>query len=145
MLIKQFTHALTWAPDPTKALEAFDQFLDLTVQETKGKAREEALAFLSDKKTFPLLARLLGASDFLWKTFSAASMITSCRYFTTIVTRLSSRRARRSARRSTARGPSKDDAGRKDALNRFKDQELFRIDMKHIVEPARASPTSRWH
>ena len=35
VLIKQFTHALTWAPDPTKALEAFDQFLDLTVQETE--------------------------------------------------------------------------------------------------------------
>src|SRR6185437_1247428 len=69
VLIKQFTHALTWAPDPTKALEAFDQFLDLTVQETKGKARQEALAFLSDKKTFPLLARLLGASDFLWEDF----------------------------------------------------------------------------
>ncbi|MBX3306434.1 MAG: hypothetical protein KF751_10345, partial [Nitrospira sp.] len=69
VLIKQFTHALTWAPDPTKALEAFDQFLDLTVQQTKGKAQQEALAFLSDKKTFPLLARLLGASDFLWEDF----------------------------------------------------------------------------
>jgi glutamate-ammonia-ligase adenylyltransferase len=29
----------------------------------------------------------------------------------------------------------KDEDGRKEALNRFKDQELFRIDMKHIVEP----------
>ncbi|HSN05528.1 MAG TPA: hypothetical protein VLS44_11115, partial [Nitrospira sp.] len=29
VLIKQFTHALTWAPDPAKALESFDQFLDL--------------------------------------------------------------------------------------------------------------------
>ena len=35
VLIKQFTHALTWAPDPAKALEAFDQFLDLIVQDTK--------------------------------------------------------------------------------------------------------------
>src|SRR4029079_4412393 len=69
VLIKQFTHALTWAPDPTKALEAFDQFLDLTVQETKGKAREKALAVLSDKKTFQLLAALLGARAFLWKDF----------------------------------------------------------------------------
>src|SRR5262245_52606150 len=55
VLIKQFTHALTWAPDPTKALEAFDQFLDLIVQEPKGKAQQQVLAFLSDKKTFPLL------------------------------------------------------------------------------------------
>nr|MBI3612037.1 hypothetical protein [Nitrospirota bacterium] len=69
VLIKQFTQALTWAPDPTKALEAFDQFLDLTVQATTGKAQQQALAFLRDKKTFPLLARLLGASDFLWEDF----------------------------------------------------------------------------
>nr|MBI3612582.1 glutamine synthetase adenylyltransferase [Nitrospirota bacterium] len=31
---------------------------------------------------------------------------------------------------------AKTDAARKDALNRFKDRELFRIDMKHIVEPS---------
>ena len=30
---------------------------------------------------------------------------------------------------------AKTDEARKEALNRFKDQELFRIDMKHIVEP----------
>ena len=136
VLIKQFTHALTWAPDPTKALEAFDQFLDLTVQETKGKARKEALAFLSDKKTFPLLARLLGASDFLWEDFLRrqhdhllpllhdyrnAPLITPRATLLKALDRLVDR--------------SKDDAERKDALNRFKDQELFRIDMKHIVEP----------
>ena len=33
---------------------------------------------------------------------------------------------------------------RKEALNRFKDQELFRIDMKHIVEPGTNLPTSPW-
>ncbi|HKY73034.1 MAG TPA: hypothetical protein VJL88_14030 [Nitrospira sp.] len=136
VLIKQFTHALTWAPDPTKALEAFDQFLDLTVQDTKGKAREEALAFLSDKKTFPLLARLLGASDFLWEDFLRrqhdhllpllhdyrdAPLITQRATLLKALDRVVDR--------------SKDDAARKDALNRFKDQELFRIDMKHIVEP----------
>ena len=143
VLIKQFTHALTWAPDPTKALEAFDQFLDLTVQETKGKAREEALAFLSDKKTFPLLARLLGASDFLWEDFLRRQhdhllpLLHDYRDAPLITPRATLRKA---LDRAVER--ARDDAGRKDALNRFKDQELFRIDMKHIVEPARASPTS---
>ena len=136
VLLKQFTHALTWAPDPTKALEAFDQFLDLTVHDTKGKAREKALAFLSDKKTFPLLARLLGASDFLWEDFLRrqhdhllpllqdyrdAPLITPRATLLKVLDRTVDR--------------SKDDAARKEALNRFKDQELFRIDMKHIVEP----------
>jgi glutamate-ammonia-ligase adenylyltransferase len=136
VLIKQFTHALTWAPDPTKALEAFDQFLDLTVQETKGKAREEALAFLSDKKTFPLLARLLGASDFLWEDFLRRQhdhllpLLHDYRDAPLITPRATLRKA---LDRVVSR--AKDEAGRKDALNRFKDQELFRIDMKHIVEP----------
>lgn len=69
VLIKQFTHALTWAPDPGKALESFDQFLDLIVADRGKKGKQEALNFISDKKTFPLLARLLGASDYLWEDF----------------------------------------------------------------------------
>lgn len=136
VLIKQFTHALTWAPDPTKALEAFDQFLDLTVQEAKGKAREEALAFLGDKKTFPLLARLLGASDFLWEDFLRRQhdhllpLLQDYRDAPLIKPQTVLRKA---LDRVVER--HKDEAGRKEALNRFKDQELFRIDMKHIVEP----------
>jgi [glutamine synthetase] adenylyltransferase / [glutamine synthetase]-adenylyl-L-tyrosine phosphorylase len=136
VLIKQFTHALTWAPDPGKALEAFDQFLDLTVQETQGKAREQALAFLSDKKTFPLLARLLGASDFLWEDFLRRQhdhllpLLHTYRDAPLITPRPALKKAL-----ERAVGRAKSDAGRKDALNRFKDQELFRIDMKHIVEP----------
>ena len=135
VLIKQFTHALTWAPDPTKALEAFDQFLDLTVQETTGKAREEALAFLSDKKTFPLLAKLLGASDFLWEDFlrrqhdHLVPLLHDYRHAPLMTPRAALKKAL-----DRAVDRAKEDAGRKEALNRFKDQELFRIDMKHIVE-----------
>ena len=136
VLIKQFTHALTWAPDPTKALEAFDQFLDLTVQETTGKAQRQALAFLRDKKTFPLLARLLGASDFLWEDFlrrqhgNLLPLLQDYRDAPLIKPKAS---LRKELDRLVDR--AKTDAARKDALNRFKDRELFRIDMKHIVEP----------
>ncbi|MDF0644723.1 MAG: hypothetical protein P0111_11865 [Nitrospira sp.] len=136
VLIKQFTHALTWAPDPTKALEAFDQFLDLTVQDRTGKARQEALAFLADKKTFPLLARLLGASDFLWEDFlrrqhdNLLPLLQTYRDSPLIKPRAS---LRKELNRLVAR--AKTDVDRKAALNSFKDHELFRIDMKHIVEP----------
>lgn len=135
VLIKQFTHALTWAPDPTKALEAFDQFLDLTMQQTKGKAQQETLAFLSDKKTFPLLARLLGASDFLWEDFLR-------RQHSHLLPLLQDyrdaplMRPRATLRKELDRLVNRADADedRKAALNSFKDRELFRIDMKHIVE-----------
>ncbi|TAJ07796.1 MAG: hypothetical protein EPO61_11750 [Nitrospirae bacterium] len=137
VLIKQFTQALTWAPDPTKALEAFDQFLDLTVQATKGKAQQQALAFLADKKTFPLLARLLGASDFLWEDFlrrqhgNLLPLLQDYRDAPLIKPKAG---LRKELDRLVDR--AKTDEARKDALNRFKDRELFRIDMKHIVEPA---------
>lgn len=135
VLIKQFTHALTWAPDPAKALEAFDQFLDLTVQETKGKAQKQALAFLSDKKTFPLLARLLGTSDFLWEDFlrrqhgNLLPLLQGYRNAPLIKPQAS---LRKELDRFMAKATN--EGARKEALNRFKDQELFRIDMKHMVE-----------
>src|SRR5262249_4633708 len=95
-----------------------------------------ALAFLSDKKTFPLLARLLGASDFLWEDFlrrqhdHLVPLLHEYRHAPLIAPRAA---LKTSLDRTVDR--VKDDAGRKEALNRFKDQELFRIDMKHIVEP----------
>ena len=137
VLIKQFTHALTWAPDPTKALEAFDQFLDVIVQEPKGKAQQQVLAFLSDKKTFPLLARLLGASDFLWEDFlrrqhhNLLPLLQDYRDAPLIKPQAS---LRKELDRLLDR--AKTDSARKETINRFKDQELFRIDMKHIVEPS---------
>jgi glutamate-ammonia-ligase adenylyltransferase len=136
VLIKQFTHALTWAPDPTKALESFDQFLDLIVQETKGKAQQQVLAFVSDKKTFPLLARLLGASDFLWEDFLRRqhhNLLPLLQDYRDAPLIKPQALLRKELDRLVDR--AKTDAARKEALNRFKDQELFRIDMKHIVEP----------
>ena len=69
MLIKQFTHALTWASDPAKALASFDQFLDLIVKDQGKNGKSQALDFISDKKPFRCSHRLLGASDFLWEDF----------------------------------------------------------------------------
>ncbi|MGZ8364910.1 MAG: [protein-PII] uridylyltransferase family protein [Nitrospira sp.] len=141
VLIKQFTHALTWAPDPTKALEAFDQFLDLTVQQTKGKAQQEALAFLSDKKTFPLLARLLGASDFLWEDFlrrQHSNLLPLLQDYRDAPLMTPKATLRKELDRLVNKATT--DEARKAALNSFKDRELFRIDMKHIVEPDTALP-----
>ncbi len=141
VLIKQFTHALTWAPDPTKALEAFDQFLDLTMQQTKGKAQQKALAFLSDKKTFPLLARLLGASDFLWEDFlrrQHGNLLPLLQDYRDAPLMRPRATLRKELDRLVDR--AKTDEERKMALNSFKDRELFRIDMKHIVEPGTSLP-----
>ena len=139
VLIKQFTHALTWASDPAKALASFDHFLDLIVAERGKKGKNKALDFISDKKTFPLLARLLGASDFLWEDFlrrqhnNLLPLLTQYRDAPLIKPQAT---LRKELDRAVAR--AKTDEARKEALNRFKDNELFRIDMKHIVD---ASPS----
>src|SRR5580765_7603383 len=139
VLIKQFTHALTWASDPAKALASFDHFLDLIVKDQGKKGKNHALDFVSDKKTFPLLARLLGASDFLWEDFlrrqhdNLLPLLTEYRDAPLIKPQAT---LRKELDRAVAR--AKTDEGRKDTLNRFKDNELFRIDMKHIVD---ASPS----
>ncbi|HEU4683172.1 MAG TPA: hypothetical protein VFS39_01540 [Nitrospira sp.] len=136
VLIKQFTHALTWAPDPSKALEAFDQFLDLIVQETKGKEQEEVLAFLRDAKTLPLLARLFGASDFLWEDFLRRqhdNLVPLLQDFRRVPLIKPQTALRKELDRHVDR--TKTDDAKKAALNAFKDRELFRIDMTHIVEP----------
>ena len=141
VLIKQFTHALTWAPDPGKALESFDQFLDLIVADTGKKGKQQALDVISDKKTFPLLARLLGASDYLWEDFlrrqhgNLLPLLTEYRDAPLIKPRAT---LRKELDRLVSR--AKTDEARKEALNQFKDRELFRIDMKHIVEPSSNLP-----
>ena len=141
VLIKQFTHALTWASDPAKALASFDHFLDLIVKDQGKKGKNQALDFVSDKKTFPLLARLLGASDFLWEDFlrrqhdNLLPLLTDYQEAPLIKPQAA---LRKELDRLVAR--AKTDAARKETLNRFKDRELFRIDIKHIIEPSTNFP-----
>ncbi len=131
-LAKQFTQHLIWAPDPTKALESFDQFLDQLFRDARGK---KTLAFLSKKATLPLLARLLGTSDYLWEDFvrrqhaNLLPILDAYRDQPLVRTR---RQLALALRRQLARANTDD--RRRTILNRFKDQELFRIDMKHLLD-----------
>ncbi|MBM4125653.1 MAG: glutamine synthetase adenylyltransferase, partial [Nitrospira sp.] len=137
-LIKQFTHFLTWAPDPAKAIEYFDRFLDQIVEESRSG---RTLAFLKDKKTLALLAKLLGTSDFLWEDFlrrQHANLLPMLDNFQRQPLIRPRGALVRDLRRhlAKARGP----AQRRRALNHYKDQELFRIDMKHLLEPESTLP-----
>jgi glutamate-ammonia-ligase adenylyltransferase len=137
VLIKQFTHALTWAPDPAKALEAFDQFLDLIMEESARSKDSPALKYLQDKKSLPVLARLLGASDFLWEDFlrrqhgNLLPMLHDYQDAPLIKPRAA---LGKELDRLVTR--AKSDEARKEALNQFKDRELFRIDMTHLLDAA---------
>jgi len=75
--IKEFTHFLTWAPDPAKALEHFDQLLDELFHEDQTGAE---LSILTQKPLLAHLAQLFGTSDYLWEDFLRATFHPSRRY-----------------------------------------------------------------
>lgn len=137
-LAKQFTQHLIWAPDPTKALESFDQFLDQLFRDASGK---KTLAFLSKKATLPLLARLLGTSDYLWEDFlrrQHANLLPLLDAYRRTPLIRSRRHLMLALRRRLARARS--DEQRRTLLNRFKDEELFRIDMTHLLDRTTTLP-----
>ncbi|MDX1410969.1 MAG: hypothetical protein R3351_02320, partial [Nitrospirales bacterium] len=130
--IKEFTHFLTWAPDPAKALEHFDQLLDELFHEDQTGAE---LSILTQKPLLAHLAQLFGTSDFLWEDFlrrQHANLLPVMQNLLEGPLIRSKADLTRSLR--SAIGKVKDIKTRKMRLNQFKDQELFRVDMKHLVE-----------
>jgi [glutamine synthetase] adenylyltransferase / [glutamine synthetase]-adenylyl-L-tyrosine phosphorylase len=133
VLIKQFTHCLSAAPDPAKALAHFDQLLD-HVLELAPDGRLPA--FLHERATLDLLARLFGTSDFLWEDFLRANLETLLPVLQEAKAgpaRPTRSALRRGLRRALGQAASYEQ--QKVALNQFKDRELFRIDMRHLMDP----------
>lgn len=134
LLTKQFTYFLESAPDPYTALSRYEQMVsDLLQQAVSSDWFEE----LSNPRAMSDLARVLGASDFLWEDFirlqyEALGPIfqhpgedqTYCQPIQTLPQRL---------------GEAMDAAGsyaeKRKALNRFKDREIFQLDLDHILNP----------
>lgn len=137
VLIKQFTHFLAWAPDPAKAIAHFDQFLDQVLQ----SGQKGTLGILRNKKTLALLAQVLGTSDFLWEEFlrrqhdNLAPLLADYGDMDLVRPR---RVMVRELRRRLA--GIRDQDRRRRVLNQYKDEQLFRIDMKHLADPATTLP-----
>ena len=130
-LIKEFTHYLTWAPDPGKALNHFGHFLDQLLEQQLSKKQ---IKWLTQKDSLANLARLFGTSDFLWEDFlrrQHVNLLSIVETFHQSRTR-SSKTALVKALKAEL-GKSRKSEIRKGFLNRFKDRELFRIDMHHIL------------
>ena len=125
MLIKQFTHLLPLAPDPALALR---QFGALTRGMLARADRRGSLAELADEGVLETLAATLGVSRFLWEDFLR---IQHENLFPVLTDRPALDAARPAAvLREAARAGGPPDA---DAVNAFKDRELFRIDLRHVT------------
>lgn len=131
-LIKEFTHFLTWAPDPSKALDHFDQFLD---QLLEGHPSKTQINWLTRKDSLANLAQLFGTSDFLWEDFlrrQHTNLLPIIEDFQKHADHPSKDQLAKSLR--TKLKKAKHSNTRKTLLNQFKDEELFRIDMNHILK-----------
>jgi glutamate-ammonia-ligase adenylyltransferase len=133
VLIKQFTHFLTAAPDPATALQHFDQFLDRLASNT---SLGDNLDWLREDGNMQALATMLGSSDFLWEDFlrmqhvNLLPVLKEMQATDQPVDAAALRQRLREALR-----PADAPAARKVALNTFKDREMFRIDLRHLQRP----------
>ena len=133
VLIKQFTHFLTVAPDPAMALQHFDQFLERLAANTLLGAD---LAWLREDGTLQALATMLGSSDFLWEDFlrmQHASLLPVLKEVQATDHPLDAATLRQRLREALQAADTP--AARKTALNTLKDREMFRIDLRHLLHP----------
>ncbi|MFH1488451.1 MAG: glutamate-ammonia-ligase adenylyltransferase [Pseudomonadota bacterium] len=134
LLTKQFVYFLGKAPDPFAALNRFEQMLkDLL----RLPDQVEWLRLLTDPGTMQDLARLLGASDFLWEDFIRLQYETLIPMLSPQVKgrRFSEPRETLGTRLAGALDGASSLDMQRELLNRFKDREIFLIDLDHILAP----------
>jgi glutamate-ammonia-ligase adenylyltransferase len=132
-LIKPFTHFLSGAPDPARAMRYFDQFLDRL---TESGASGRALSLFMERENLENLARLLGSSRFLWEDvlrLQFENLLPLLEHLRDL--RLGDQPSFRQAIAAGLRAAPTPEAEKR-ALNEVKDREMFLIDLKHLVDPA---------
>jgi len=131
-LIKRFTQSLPAAPDPARALTHFDQFLDAITE--KGLS-DRALMLFNDAQGLGILANLLGSSDFLWEDILRTQLEDLLPVLEVIkeFPIPAGRKAIENELASVTSG-ARDYSEKRAALNRFKDREIFLIDMKRLLD-----------
>jgi glutamate-ammonia-ligase adenylyltransferase len=130
VLIKHFTHLLPHSPNPEAALLHFRDFLGQLFQRPNWP---DELASLERTDVLGGLARVLGVSNFLWDDFLRMQYANLFPVVTDMdALALDKDRPLLAAELSAALAAGGDDW--RTALNAFKDREMFRMDMRHILE-----------
>ncbi len=131
VLTKHFTHLLPRSPNPESALVQFRQFLQHLFQQPNWL---EQLASLQQTEVLAALAQLLGVSEFLWHDFLR---LQHENLFPVVANVDALRQAKplaelhRQVQEEIDAAP--DFAAQVAALNAFKDREMLRVDMRHIL------------
>jgi glutamate-ammonia-ligase adenylyltransferase len=131
VLIKQFTHLLPHAPNPEAALLHFRNFLAEWFRQPNWT---QELASLERPDVLDALARVLGVSDFLWNDLlrlQHAALFPLLKNLAGLE-HAKSRDALAAELNAELRAACTLDERRR-KLNAFKDREMFRVDMRHIL------------
>jgi [glutamine synthetase] adenylyltransferase / [glutamine synthetase]-adenylyl-L-tyrosine phosphorylase len=133
LVTKQFSHFLHSAADPQGAFTRFEELVRQVAEEGADQRLQQLLA---DPEAQRELARLLGASDFLWEDFirlQYESLLPLLREESSrklLSTPSQELEARLDQLLATAESPQ----DRRAVLNRFKDHESYLIDADHILQ-----------
>lgn len=131
VLIKHFTHLLPRSPNPEHALLHFGDFLAQLLARPQW-TRE--FAFVERREVMEALAQLLGVSDFLWEDFlrmQHENLFPVVRDVQSLQAAKSKAQMQQECTRALRQAKSFED--KKIALNAYKDREMFRVDMRHIL------------
>ena len=128
--MKQFSHLLPLAPDPARALRSFGQLVDRVLdQDAPG------LHLLDSPEGLRELARLLGASAFLWEDFIRLQSEHLLPVLDSWRERPLRTRAELVSDLSARVGAAPEFEERKRVLNEFKDEEMLLADVRHLADP----------
>ena len=138
VLIKHFTHLLPHTPDPETALLHFREFLHALFRQPNWP---DEFASLENPEVLSRLARLLGVSEFLWDDFlrmqyaNLFPVVRDADALDTAKSRAALQSELEAALSIVHAGPQPPTSGTswRDTLNAFKDREMFRVDMRHIL------------
>ncbi|QDT44360.1 Glutamate-ammonia-ligase adenylyltransferase [Gimesia alba] len=131
VLIKHFTHLLPRSPNPEAALLHFREFLEHLFKQPNWV---EEISSLERTSVLSALARLLGVSDFLWEDFlrlQHSNLFPVVTNVEELKHRISFEELKTELARDLAQASSFEEQQEK--LNAFKDREMLRTDMRHIL------------
>ncbi|MBT4867755.1 MAG: glutamine synthetase adenylyltransferase [Planctomycetaceae bacterium] len=131
VLIKHFSHLLPRSPKPHAALLHFSDFLE---QLFKRPNWPEEFASLEQSDVLDAIARLLGVSDFLWEDFlrlQHENLFPVVKDIDALKHPKLKADLETELREELAAADDAQQAAK--LLNAFKDREMFRADMRHIL------------
>ena len=138
VLIKHFTHLLPFSPNPESALIHFRDFIDQLFRRPNWP---DELTSVQKPEVLQALAHVLGVSDFLWDDF-LRMQYTNLFPVVTDVDALETAKTRAQLQAELAldlaqvhSGPQapSENAPWIELLTAWRDREMFRIDMRHIL------------